>query len=83
MDFQISALSHQSAEFAWTVVTCPLLTLDFPLTQGSFLRLWRDDVSLEVVIRVLVMDKLVDMEVGKVVDMVDKIPDEGFTDVTE
>ena len=47
------------------------------------------EIMSEVVIRVLVMevdkvaDKLVDMEVGKVVDMVDKIPDEGFTDVTE
>ena len=41
------------------------------------------EIMLQVVIRVLVMDNLVDMEVGKVVDMVDKIPDEGFTDVTE
>ena len=44
------------------------------------------EIMLQVVIRVLVMEvdkvavKLADMEVGKVVD---KIPDEGFTDVTE
>ena len=79
MDFQISALSHQSAEFAWTVVTCPLLTLDFPLTQGSFLRLWRDDVSLEVVIRVLVME--VDKVADGVTNMMAKITNEDFSNM--
>ena len=80
MDFQISALSHQSAEFAWTVVTCPLLTLDFPLTQGSFLRLWRDDVSLEVVIRVLVME--VDKVADGVTNMMANITNEDFSNMT-
>ena len=77
MDFQISALSHQSAEFAWTVVTCPLLTLDFPLTQGSFLRLWRDDVSLEVVTRGE-GDKVAD----GVTNMMAKITNEDFSYMT-
>ena len=80
MDFQISALTHQSAEVAWTVVTCLLLTLDFPLTQGSFLRLWRDDVSLEVVIRVLVME--VDKVADGVTNMMAKITNEDFSYMT-